>query len=386
MSHRNRGRRASAAVLAGLIASTSIAARAQTAPSPTKAISPAAQISIGAADIGGVVASAHGPEAGVWVIAETTDLPTKFAKIVVTDDAGRYLIPDLPKANYKVWVRGYGLVDSPRVDVTLGQNLGLAATIAPSEAAAAKHYPGMYWYSMLRQFTLGDPKQATEFRPSWFVALCRLDGARECSRCRAEISEFAHARMAGLAGVFDRIDPSALGLQLAAIFGGSEGGPMAAFAPMVGKHLGVKKVPIKYSIDGKIRSVGETWVAAGHPVAHLAVEPLPSAHPSARQARIRRGRPGQLVCRSRHALGQFGQERPLCADQLVELTATPACDERDMTDWAAIDRLLLRDRWIVGGCVAAIAELSRRACASDPTPTNYLSFRYIEGRREWLSR
>ena len=91
MSHRNRGRRASAAVLAGLIASTSIAARAQTAPSPTKAISPAAQISIGAADIGGVVASAHGPEAGVWVIAETTDLPTKFAKIVVTDDAGRYL-------------------------------------------------------------------------------------------------------------------------------------------------------------------------------------------------------------------------------------------------------------------------------------------------------
>jgi hypothetical protein len=144
MSHRNRGRRASAAVLAGLIASTSIAARAQTAPSPTKAISPAAQISIGAADIGGVVASAHGPEAGVWVIAETTDLPTKFAKIVVTDDAGRYLIPDLPKANYKVWVRGYGLVDSPRVDVTLGQNLDLAATIAPSEAAAAKYYPGMY--------------------------------------------------------------------------------------------------------------------------------------------------------------------------------------------------------------------------------------------------
>src|SRR5271156_762353 len=149
MSHRNRGRRSSAAVLAGLIASTSIAARAQTAPSPTKAISPAAQISIGAADIGGVVATAHGPEAGVWVIAETTDLPTKFAKIVVTDDAGRYLIPDLPKANYKVWVRGYGLVDSPRVDVTLGQNLDLAATIAPSEAAAAKYYPGVYWYSML---------------------------------------------------------------------------------------------------------------------------------------------------------------------------------------------------------------------------------------------
>src|ERR1700688_3610667 len=85
-------------------------------------------------DLGGVVSSPNGAEAGVWVIAETTDLPTKFAKIVVTDDAGRYLIPDLPKANYKVWVRGYGLVDSPRVDVTFGQNLDLAATIAPSEA------------------------------------------------------------------------------------------------------------------------------------------------------------------------------------------------------------------------------------------------------------
>ena len=29
-----------------------------------------------------------------------------------------------------------------------------------------------------------------------------------------------------------------------------------------------------------------------------------------------------------------------------------------MTDWAAVDRLLLRDRWIVGGCVAAIAVLA----------------------------
>src|SRR6185312_15970770 len=60
-------------------------------------------------DIGGVVTSAKGPEAGVWVIAETSDLPTKFVRIVVTDDRGRYLLPDLPKANYNVWVRGYGL-------------------------------------------------------------------------------------------------------------------------------------------------------------------------------------------------------------------------------------------------------------------------------------
>src|SRR5437899_11844496 len=66
-------------------------------------------------DIGGVVTSANGPEAGVWVIAETNDLPTKYAKIVVTDDQGRYVIPDLPKAIYNVWVRGYGLVDSAKV-------------------------------------------------------------------------------------------------------------------------------------------------------------------------------------------------------------------------------------------------------------------------------
>ncbi len=73
-------------------------------------------------DIGGVVTSAKGPEAGVWVIAETTDLPTRFARMVVTDDQGRYVLPDLPKANYNIWVRGYGLVDSPKVKATPGKN------------------------------------------------------------------------------------------------------------------------------------------------------------------------------------------------------------------------------------------------------------------------
>jgi len=63
-------------------------------------------VRIGDTDLGGVVTGDHGPEAGVWVIAETTDLPTRFAKIVVTDDQGRYVMPDLPKANYSVWVRG----------------------------------------------------------------------------------------------------------------------------------------------------------------------------------------------------------------------------------------------------------------------------------------
>ena len=53
----------------------------------------AQSVTIGATDIGGMVSGPNGPEAGVWVIAETTDLPTKYAKIVVTDDRGRYLIP-----------------------------------------------------------------------------------------------------------------------------------------------------------------------------------------------------------------------------------------------------------------------------------------------------
>jgi len=107
-------------------------------------------IRIGAGDLGGVVASANGPEAGVWVIAETTDLPTKFAKIVVTDDRGRYVIPDLPRANYNVWVRGYGLVDSPKVQIAPGKVLGLKAVVAPNAAAAAEYYPAIYWYSMLK--------------------------------------------------------------------------------------------------------------------------------------------------------------------------------------------------------------------------------------------
>jgi hypothetical protein len=101
-------------------------------------------------DIGGVVTGPNGPEAGVWVIAETTDLATRFAKIVVTDDQGRYVVPDLPTARYKVWVRGYDLVDSPKVDGAPGQHLNLRAVPAPNAAAAAQYYPAVYWYSMLK--------------------------------------------------------------------------------------------------------------------------------------------------------------------------------------------------------------------------------------------
>src|SRR5216117_4128386 len=101
-------------------------------------------------DIGGLVTSSKGPEAGVWVIAETTDLPTRFAKIVVTDYRGRYVLPDLPKATYDVWVRGYGLVDSPKVKATPGKNVNFTAVAAPGPRAAAEYYPAQYWFSLLQ--------------------------------------------------------------------------------------------------------------------------------------------------------------------------------------------------------------------------------------------
>ncbi len=101
-------------------------------------------------DLGGVVTSSTGPEAGVWVIAETTDLATQYVKIVVTDDQGRYVLPDLPRANYSVWVRGYGLVDSAKVQTAPGKILNLTAVVAPSAAAAAEYYPAYFWYSMLK--------------------------------------------------------------------------------------------------------------------------------------------------------------------------------------------------------------------------------------------
>src|SRR3979490_167140 len=110
----------------------------------------AATVSVGGSELGGVVASPNGPEAGVWVIAETTDLPTRFIKIVVTNEQGRYVLPELPKANYDVWVRGYGLVDSPKTKATPGRALDLTAVVAPSPAAAAEYYPAQYWYSMLQ--------------------------------------------------------------------------------------------------------------------------------------------------------------------------------------------------------------------------------------------
>jgi hypothetical protein len=150
------------------------------ATSPPASAQQATAVAIDSDDIGGVVRGPSGPEAGVWVIAETTDLPTKFAKMVVTDDQGRYVIPDVPKAKYKIWVRGYGLVDSPKVDGEPGKLLNLTAVPAPNEAAAAQYYPAIYWYSMLKipaksEFPAGPVKS----QPEWLNHI-KTTGCMSC--------------------------------------------------------------------------------------------------------------------------------------------------------------------------------------------------------------
>ncbi len=108
-----------------------------------------AQGPLDADDVGGVVRSPSGPEAGVWVIAETDDFDTRFRKIVVTDDAGRYVLPDLPDAEYDIWVRGYGLRDSEPVSGRPGATLDLDAVPAADAREAAQVYPANYWYSLV---------------------------------------------------------------------------------------------------------------------------------------------------------------------------------------------------------------------------------------------
>jgi hypothetical protein len=133
-----------------LCAAATVAASALLWAASSHGAQPARGASVDRDDLAGVVTGASGPEAGVWVIAETSDLPTKFAKIVVTDDRGRYLLPDLPPASYDVWVRGYGLVDSPKQRTKPGKTLNLRASRAPNPRAAAEYYPAGYWFSLLR--------------------------------------------------------------------------------------------------------------------------------------------------------------------------------------------------------------------------------------------
>ena len=142
---RSFGLTATAAALIALLALGAAVAGAQT-PADTGFIQ------------GQVTSGKKKPEAGVWVIAETNSLPTPYRKIVVTNHRGRFVIPELPHGEYQVWVRGYGLRDSPkpaaRPVVRVGEPgakrlLRISATRATGRDAAAV-YPANYWLSLLR--------------------------------------------------------------------------------------------------------------------------------------------------------------------------------------------------------------------------------------------
>ena len=121
-----------------LLGGLALAGCSQQAPDTASEPTTAAPVTTATSSaIRGRVTSSAGAEAGVWVIAETRDLPTRFARTVVTNDNGEYLIPDLPAGNYDIWVRGYGLVDSARVQSQPGVSLDLTANVAPDAAAAA---------------------------------------------------------------------------------------------------------------------------------------------------------------------------------------------------------------------------------------------------------
>ena len=187
------------------VAAIGIVAMAATLPTPMSA-QQAATVAIDKDDIGGVVTGPRGPEAGVWVIAETTDLPTRYIKSVVTDDQGRYVIPDLPVANYKVWVRGYGLVDSPKLTAKPGQNLNHTAVPAPNDAAAAHYYPAIYWYTMMKIPPASDFGGSTDIprnitRETWLQRMNNVDcvgchqlGQESTRTIPAQLGEFkSHA-------------------------------------------------------------------------------------------------------------------------------------------------------------------------------------------------
>ena len=174
------------------VAAIGIAAMAIALPAPADAQQ--VVVAIDKDDIGGVVSGPNGPEAGVWVIAETSELPTKYAKIVVTDDQGRYVIPDLPTANYQVWVRGYGLVDSPKVRAKPGQQLNLTAVPAPNERQRMGNVDCIGCHQLGQEATRTIPAQFGEFKTGAEAWMRRVSSG--------QTGEWMTNRLAGqLAGV-----------------------------------------------------------------------------------------------------------------------------------------------------------------------------------------
>ena len=139
-------------------------------------------VTIDKSSIGGTVVNSNGgkPEAGVWVIAETKSLQTPFRKIVVTDDQGRFLVPDLPDAAYELWVRGYGLKDSDRVKGVRGQSVKLSVADAATPQEAAKIYPASYWTAMIKPPDPADLPERFKSQDEWLANL-----RNGCNHCHA---------------------------------------------------------------------------------------------------------------------------------------------------------------------------------------------------------
>ncbi|MGE3840216.1 MAG: hypothetical protein AB7I50_01390 [Vicinamibacterales bacterium] len=139
-------------------------------------------LNVDKSSIGGTVVNTNGgkPEAGVWVIAETKSLQTPFRKIVVTDDQGRFLVPDLPEAAYELWVRGYGLKDSERVKGARGEVVKLSVANAATPQEAAKIYPASYWTAMIQPPPKSELPARFKSQDEWLANL-----RNGCNHCHA---------------------------------------------------------------------------------------------------------------------------------------------------------------------------------------------------------
>ena len=139
-------------------------------------------LTIDKSSIGGTVVNSNGgkAEAGVWVIAETKSLQTPFRKIVVTDDQGRYLVPDLPEGTYELWVRGYGLKDSAKTPGARGAMVQLKVDNAATPQEAAKIYPASYWTAMIQPPPKSELPARWTSQDEWLAAL-----RNGCNHCHA---------------------------------------------------------------------------------------------------------------------------------------------------------------------------------------------------------
>lgn len=153
--------------------------------------------------IGGVVVNISGgkPEAGVWVIAETKSLSVPFRKIVVTDDQGRFLVPDLPDGVYQLWVRGYGLKDSERVDAAQGGEVKLEVANAVTPRETAKIYPASYWTSLIHPPAKDQLPKGYVSQEQWLAAL--RGGCNQCHQI-GMVATRRHTDVDDWDGIFQR--------------------------------------------------------------------------------------------------------------------------------------------------------------------------------------